>query len=111
VTALDLRRPDPSQDRFSDITALAAIGQKLVDGGLQAPVELTNASNEENSLQLTRIASGLSGAPRIAQGGKPSQRVTAIDPVMHQEAFDEGVHLVLRERRSETLKRGLRSVP
>jgi hypothetical protein len=30
---------------------------------------------------------------------------------MHQEAFDEGVHLVLRQRRSETLKRGLRSVP
>jgi hypothetical protein len=65
----------------------------------------------QRPLQLKRIASGLSGAPRIAQSGKPSQRVTAIDPVMHQEAFDEGVHLVLRDRRSETLKRGLRSVP
>jgi hypothetical protein len=46
---------------------------------------------------LKRIASGLSGAPRIAQGGKPSQGVTAIDPIMHQEAFDEGEHLVLRD--------------
>jgi hypothetical protein len=43
---------------------------------------------------LLMFASGLSGAPRIAQGGKPSQGVTAIDPVMHQEAFDEGPHLV-----------------
>jgi hypothetical protein len=62
-------------------------------------------------LQLKRIESGLSGTPRIAQGGKPSQGVTTIDSVMQQEAFHEGEHLVLRERRSETLKRGLRSVP
>jgi hypothetical protein len=67
------------------VTALAAIDP--------------NASNEENSLQLKRIASGLSGAPRIAQGGKPSQGVTAIDPVVQQEAFDEGEHLVLRDRK------------
>ena len=40
------------------------------------------------------VLSGLSGAPRIAQGGKPSQGVTAIDPVMHQDAFDEGAHLI-----------------
>jgi hypothetical protein len=42
------------------------------------------------------FASGLSNTPRIAQGGKPPQGITAIDPVMHQEAFDEGAHLVLR---------------
>jgi hypothetical protein len=52
-----------------------------------------------SSPQLKRIASGLSGAPRIAQGGKPSQGVTAIDSVMQQKAFDEGVHLVLRDRK------------
>jgi hypothetical protein len=47
------------------------------------------------------VLSELSGAPRIAQGGKPSQGVTAIDPVMHQEAFDEGAHLISpRERQS-----------
>jgi hypothetical protein len=49
------------------------------------------------------LASGLSGAPRIAQGRKPSQGVTAIDRVMHQEAFDEGAHLISpRERETET---------
>ena len=42
-----------------------------------------------------RFASGLSDTPRIAQGGKPSQRVTTIDAVVHQQAFDEGVHRVL----------------
>jgi hypothetical protein len=57
------------------------------------------------------FASGLSGAPRITQGGKPPQGVAAINPVMHQEASDEGVHLVLRERRQETIKRGMRSLP
>jgi hypothetical protein len=36
-------------------------------------------------------ASGLSGAPRITQGGKPP-RVAGINPVMHQEASQEGVH-------------------
>jgi hypothetical protein len=45
------------------------------------------------------FASGLSGSPRITQGWKPSQGVAAINPVMHQEASEEGVHLVLRERR------------
>jgi hypothetical protein len=37
--------------------------------------------------------SGLSRAPRITQGGKPPQGVAAINPVMHQEASEEGVHL------------------
>jgi hypothetical protein len=41
--------------------------------------------------------SGAGSAPRIAQGGKPSQRVTAINPVMHQEASEEGVHLRFSE--------------
>ena len=52
--------------------------------------------------------SGLSGARRIAQGRNPSQRVTAIDPVVHQESFDEGTHLVLRERKGGVtqMKRG-----
>jgi hypothetical protein len=47
------------------------------------------------------VLSGLSGAPRVAHGGKPSQRVTATDSVMHQEALDEGSHLISpRERQS-----------
>ena len=32
-------------------------------------------------------------APCIAQGGEPPQGVAAIDPIVHQEAFEEGVHL------------------
>jgi hypothetical protein len=55
------------------------------------------------------FASGLSDTPRIAQGGKPSQGVTAINPVMHQEAFDECAHLVFRGRRSGKCLNG--SVP
>jgi len=35
----------------------------------------------------------LSGAPRIAQRGQPPQGVAAINPVMHQEASEEVVHL------------------
>jgi hypothetical protein len=46
----------------------------------------------------------LSGAPRIAQRGQPPQGVAAIDPVMHQEASEEGVHLCAPGRR-ETGKR------
>jgi hypothetical protein len=36
------------------------------------------------------FASGLSGAPRITQGRKQPRRVAAINPIMHQEASDEG---------------------
>jgi hypothetical protein len=44
-------------------------------------------------------ALGLSGVPRIAQGGKP----TAIDSVIHQEAFDESAHLVPRDRKEAAM--------
>jgi hypothetical protein len=48
-----------------------------------------------------RQPSRLSDAPRIAHGGNPSQGIAAINPVMHQEPFDEGAHLISpRERRS-----------
>jgi hypothetical protein len=56
------------------------------------------------------FASGLSGAPRITQGGKPPQGVAAINPVMHQEASEEGVHLYSPRAPRETLKRGLGSL-
>jgi hypothetical protein len=56
------------------------------------------------------VALGLSGAPRITQGGKPPQRVAAINPVMHQEASEEGVHLYSPRAPRETLKRGLCSL-
>jgi hypothetical protein len=55
------------------------------------------------------FASGLSGAPRITEGGKPPQGVAAINPVMHQEASEEGVHLYSPRAPRETLKRGLGS--
>jgi hypothetical protein len=52
-----------------------------------------------SAIHPVRMAlSGLSGAPRIAQGRKPSQGVTAIDRVMHQEALDEARISFLRER-------------
>jgi hypothetical protein len=35
----------------------------------------------------------LSGAPRIAQRGQSPRGVAAINPIMHQEASEEGVHL------------------
>jgi hypothetical protein len=56
------------------------------------------------------FALGLSGAPRIAQGGKPPQGVAAINPIMHQEASEEGVHLYSPRAPRETLKRGLGSL-
>jgi hypothetical protein len=54
---------------------------------------------QANAGEGATAISGLSGAPRIAQGGKPPQGVTTIDPVVHQESFDEGAHLVLRDRK------------
>ena len=53
--------------------------------------------------------SGAGGAPCIAQGRKPSQRVAAVNTVMHQEASDEGVHLRSPGpiETGETLERGL----
>jgi len=39
------------------------------------------------------FASGAGSAPCIAQGGQQSQGVAAINPVMHQEASEEGAHL------------------
>jgi hypothetical protein len=59
-------------------------------------------------LQSSRrwFASELSDTPRIAQGGKPPQGVTAIDPVMHQEALMKA-RIRFSARDSETLKRKL----
>jgi hypothetical protein len=45
------------------------------------------------------FASGLGGAPRVTQGRKPPQGVAAINPVIHEEASDEGAHLALSEKR------------
>ena len=56
------------------------------------------------------FALGLSGAPRITQGGKPPQGVAAINPIMHQEASEEGVQLYSPRAPRETFKRGLGSL-
>src|SRR5580692_4719582 len=57
-----------------------------------------------------RFASGLSGAPCIAQGGKPPQGVATINPIMHQKASEEGVHLYSPASSLKTLKRRLGSL-
>jgi hypothetical protein len=41
----------------------------------------------------SRPGSGAGGAPCVAQGGQQPQGVAAINPVMHQEASEEGAHL------------------
>jgi hypothetical protein len=56
------------------------------------------------------FASGAGSAPCITQGGQQPQRVAAINPVMHQKASEEGVHLCPpRERLGKRLSR--RCVP
>ena len=81
--------------------------------GLDGPPRRTEASVDRLASWLAFwLVSRAGGAPCIAQGGEPPQGVAAINPVMHQEASEEGVHLHSPGpiETGETLKRGPSSV-
>ena len=75
---------------FRGYQLAAADSARLKPGDAFQECAKTFSDDRQDGKQISKYT------PRIAQGGKPPQRIAAIDPVMHQEAFDEGAHLVLR---------------